>query len=279
MREFVYHRACSIDEACRLGAEDGAAFLAGGQTLLRDLKRGRRGAPASLVKISGVVSREIGVRDGAITIGAGATHAEVAGAEVVRERLPALAGLAGHVGDPAVRHRGTLGGALAANEPAGDYPAACLALGATVHTTRRKVVASELFVGEGRTVLEPGEIITAATFPISRRAAYVKFLNPAARYAMVGVFAACGEDGTPHIAVTGARTDGAFRWEEAEMALTAGFVAERLRGVRLLHENLAEDLFADAEYRAHLAQVCARKAVALASGPAPGVKVLSHGSL
>jgi carbon-monoxide dehydrogenase medium subunit len=103
-------------------------------------------------------------------------------------------------------------------------------------------------------------------------------LNPAARYAMVGVFAACGEDGTPHIAVTGARTNGAFRWEEAEMALTAGFVAERLRGVRLLHENLAEDLFADAAYRAHLAEVFARKAVALASGPAPGVMVLSHGS-
>ena len=158
------------------------------------------------------------------------------------------------------------------------YPAACLALGATVHTTRRKVAASEFFVGEGRTVLDPGEIITAATFPISRRAAYVKFLNPAARYAMVGVFAACGEDGTPRIAVTGARTDGAFRWEEAEMALTAGFVAERLRGVRLLHENLAEDLFADAAYRAHLAEVFTRKAVALASGPAPGVMVLSHGA-
>ena len=127
-------------------------------------------------------------------------------------------------------------------------------------------------------MLEPGEIVTAATFPISRRAAYVKFLNPAARYAMVGVFAACGEDGTPHIVVTGARTDGAFRWEEAETALTAGFVAERLRGVRLLYENLAEDLFADAAYRAHLAEVIARKAVGLASGPAPGVMVLSHGS-
>src|SRR5262249_16037188 len=115
-------------------------------------------------------------------------------------------------------------------------------------------------------------------FPISRRAAYVKFLNPAARYAMVGVFAACGEDGTPHIAVTGARANGVFRWEEAETALTAGFVAERLRGVRLLHENLAEELFADAAYRAHLAEVFARKAVALANGPAPGVVVLSHGS-
>ena len=278
MREFVYHRACSIDEACRLGAEDGAAFLAGGQTLLRDLKRGRRGAPASLVKISGVVSREIDVRDGAITIGAGATHAEVAGSEVVRERLPALAGLAGHIGDPAVRHRGTLGGALAANEPAGDYPAACLALGVTVHTTRRDVTAAEFFVGDRETVLEPGEIVTAATFPPVERAAYVKFLNPAARYAMVGVFAALGADGTPRVAVTGARPDGAFRWREAEAALAAAFVADRLRGVRLASVDLAEDLFADAVYRAHLGEVLARRAVALANTPGSGVAVFSHGS-
>ena len=278
MREFVYHRAFSLDEACRLGAEDGAAFLAGGQTLLRDLKRGRRGAPASLVKISGVVPREIDVRDGTITIGAGATHAEVAGAEVVRERLPALAGLAGHIGDPAVRHRGTLGGALAANEPAGDYPAACLALGVTVHTTRRDVTAAEFFVGDRQTVLEPGEMVTAATFPRVERAAYVKFLNPAARYAMVGVFAALGVDGTPRVAVTGARPDGAFRWREAEAALAAAFVADRLRGVRLASVDLAEDLFADAAYRAHLAEVLARRAVALANMPGSGVAVFSHGS-
>ena len=278
MREFVYHRACSIDEACRLGAEDGAAFLAGGQTLLRDLKRGRRGAPASLVKISGVVSREIGVRDGAITIGAGATHAEVASAEVVRERLPALAGLAGHIGDPAVRHRGTLGGALAANEPAGDYPAACLALAVTVHTTRRDVTAAEFFAGDRQTVLEPGEMVTAATFRRVERAAYVKFLNPAARYAMVGVFAALGADGTPRVAVTGARPDGAFRWREAEAALAAAFVADRLRGVRLASVDLAEDLFADAVYRAHLGEVLARRAVALANTPGSGVAVFSHGS-
>ena len=278
MREFVYHRAFSIDEACRLGAEEGAAFLAGGQTLLRDLKRGRRGAPASLVKISGVVPREIDVRDGAITIGAGATHAEVARAEVVRERLPALAGLAGHIGDPAVRHRGTLGGALAANEPAGDYPAACLALGVTVHTTRRDVTAAEFFVGDRQTVLEPGEIVTAATFPRVARAAYVKFLNPAARYAMVGVFAALGADGTPRVAVTGARPDGAFRWREAEAALAAAFVADRLRGVRLASVDLAEDLFADAVYRAHLGEVLARRAVALANTPGSGVAVFSHGS-
>jgi aerobic carbon-monoxide dehydrogenase medium subunit len=277
MRDFVYHRPASLDEASRLAAEEGAMLLAGGQTLLRDLKHGRH-APASLVDLTGLVPERIGFGEGAISIGAGATHAEVAGSAVLRERLPVLAALAGHIGDPAVRHRGTLGGALAANEPAGDYPAACLALGATVRTTRRDVAAAEFFVGDRRTVLEPGEIVTAASFPVAARAAYVKFLHPAARYAMVGVFAALGADGSPRVAVTGARAAGAFRWREAETALAAAFVADELHGVRLPPDGLAEDLFADAAYRAHLTGVLARRAVALATGPTPGVMVLSHGS-
>jgi carbon-monoxide dehydrogenase medium subunit len=252
-------------------------LLAGGQTLLRDLKHGRH-SPASLVDLTGLVPKWIEFRDGAISIGAGATHAEVARSAVLRERLPVLAALAGHIGDPAVRHRGTLGGALAANEPAGDYPAACLALGAMVQTTRREVAAAEFFVGDCRTVLEPGEIVTAATFPVAGRAAYIKFLNPAARYAMVGVFAAVAADGSPRVAVTGARAHGAFRWREAETALAAAFGAGGLRGVRLSPDGLAEDLFADAAYRAHLTEVLARRAVALATGPTPGVVVLSHGS-
>jgi carbon-monoxide dehydrogenase medium subunit len=273
MHDFVYHRATSIEEALRLGAEEGAAYLAGGQTLLRDLKHRRR-APVSLVKISGVLSREIVFRDGAITIGAGATHTEVAVSEVVRERLPALAGLAGHIGDPAVRHRATLGGAVAANEAAGDYPPACLSLGATVHTTGRALAAGEFFAGPGRTVLEPGEIITAVTFPVPVKAAYVKFLNPASRYAMAGVFATFAADDGPRLAITAARAGGAFRWQEAEVA----FVADALRDVRLPLEGLAEDLFADAAYRGRLAEVLARRAVALANSPASGVAVFSHGS-
>jgi len=277
MHDFVYHRPASLDEAGRLAAEEGAMLLAGGQTLLRDLKHGRH-SPASLVDLTGLVPKWIELRDDAISIGAGATHAEVAGSAVLRERLPVLAALAGHIGDPAVRHRGTLGGALAANEPAGDYPAACLALGATVHTTRREVAAAEFFVGDCRTVLETGEIVTAAAFPVAGRAAYVKFLNPAARYAMVGVFAALAADGSPHVAVTGARAHGAFRWREAETALAAAFVADGLRGLHLSPDGLAEDLFADAAYRAHLTEVLARRAVALAAGPTPGVMVLSHGS-
>src|SRR5207249_10827206 len=149
MRDFVYHRASSLDEARRLGAEEGAAFLAGGQTLLRDLKHHRR-TPTSLVKISGVLPRQIDLRDGGITIGAGATHAAVAISEVVRKRLPALAGLAEHIGDPAVRHRATLGGAVVAHEVAGDYPPACLALGATEHTTGGDFAAAELLAGPRR---------------------------------------------------------------------------------------------------------------------------------
>jgi carbon-monoxide dehydrogenase medium subunit len=277
MRDFAYHRAASLDEARRLAAEEGTMLLAGGQTLLRDLKH-RRHAPARLVDLTGIVPKRIEFHDGAIAIGAGATHAEVAGSAVLRERLPVLTALAGHIGDPAVRHRGTLGGALAANEAAGDYPAACLALGATVHTTERDVTAAAFFAGAGRTALKPGEIITAATFPVPAKAAYVKFLHPAARYAMIGVFAALAADGGPRVAVTGAREDGAFRWREAEAALAAAFVADGLRDVRLSPAGLAEDLFADAVYRGHLAGVLARRAVALANGPATGVMVLSHGS-
>jgi carbon-monoxide dehydrogenase medium subunit len=277
MRDFAYHRPASLDEARRLALEDGAMLLAGGQTLLRDMKLGRY-SPGSLVDVARILPKQIERRNGAVSIGAGATHADVAGSDLLREHLPVLAALVGHIGDPAVRHRGTLGGALGANEPAGDYPAACLALGATVHTTGRNLAAADFFLGDGRTALEPGEIVTAVTFPVVREAAYVKFLNPAARYAMVGVFAARGADGSPRIAVTGARHTGAFRWKEAETAVTDAFVPEGLRGLYLSPDDLMEDLFADAAYRGHLAVVLVRRAVALAGGSAPGVVVLSHGS-
>jgi aerobic carbon-monoxide dehydrogenase medium subunit len=277
MRDFAYYHPASLDEARRLAVEPGAMLLAGGQTLLRDMKLGRH-APESLVDISGIVPRQIELRDGAIWIGAGATHAEVATSAVLREQMPVLAGLVGHIGDPAVRHRGTLGGAVAGNEPTGDYPAACLALGATVHTTERDVAATEFFIGDRRTVLAAGEIVTAVTFPVATQAAYVKFLNPAARYAMVGVFVARAADGSPQLAVTGARAHGAFRWGDAETALSGGFAGAALRDLRLSTDDLVEDLFADAAYRGHLAEVLARKAVALATGPTPGVLVLSHGS-
>ena len=277
MREFVYHHPRLIDEARSLAAAEGAMLLAGGQTLLRDMKLGLH-SPSSLVDIDRVVSKQIEFRDDAVSIAAGATHAEVAGSPVLHEQLPVLAALAGHIGDPAVRHRGTLGGAIAANEPAGDYPAACLGLGATIHTTDRQVEATEFFTGRGRTVLKPGEIVTGATFPVVRQAAYIKFLHPAARYALVGVFVARTSNGSARVAVTGAHVDGAFRWRDAETGLNSAFEPEQLGGVRLAVNGLAEDLFADAAFRSHLAAVLGRRAVVLASGPAPGVRVISHGS-
>src|SRR5262249_34144982 len=215
MRDFVYPRPSSLDEAHRLACEDGAMLLAGGQTLLRDMKLGLH-FPASLVDIGGIVPRHVELHENSISIGAGATHAEVAESPVLRQHLPALADLVSHIGDPAVRHRGTLGGAVAANEPTGDYPAMCLAVAATVHTTKRSSAAIEFFPGDHRTPLDPGEIVTSVTFPLVRKAAYVKFLNPAARYAMVGVFVAMVPDGSPRVAVTGARVDGAVRWRDAE---------------------------------------------------------------
>ena len=278
MRDFSYRRPDSLDEAQRLACEDGAMLLAGGQTLLRDMKLGLH-VPASLVDITGLIPKQIELRDNAISIGAGATHAEVAQSLVLHQHLPVLAALVGHIGDPAVRHRGTLGGAVAANEPSGDYPAACLALDATLHTTGREVASNDFFTGNRRTALEPGEIVRAVSFPLPRRAAYIKFLNPAARYAMVGVFAALVSDGSARVAVTGARADGAFRWYDAEESLAGSFHPERLDGVRLSTEHLADDLFADAEFRAHLAGVFARRAVALADRAGSGVQVLSHGSV
>jgi carbon-monoxide dehydrogenase medium subunit len=277
MHNFFYHRPASLDQARELAVAKGAMLLAGGQTLLRDMKNGKH-SPASLVDITGIVPKQIAFGNEEISIGAGATHAEVAASRLLAERFPVLAGLVGHIGDPAVRHRGTLGGALAANEPASDYPAACLALGATVHTAARDIAAVDFFIGDRRTALEPGEIVIGATFPVVKRAAYIKFLNPAARYAMVGVFAAIAAGGSARVAVTGAHVTGAFRWREAETALTAAFVAERLDGIRLPSVALIEDLFADAEYRAHLTEVLTRRAVALAAGSTPSVVVLSHGS-
>jgi aerobic carbon-monoxide dehydrogenase medium subunit len=231
-----------------------------------------------LVDIAGVLPRQIEAEGGALSIGAGMTHAAVAESDVVARHLPVLAALAGHIGDPAVRNRGTLGGALAANEPAGDCPAAALALDAIVQTTMRSMAASDFFTDDRRTMLEPGEIITGTTFPVVKQAAYVKFLNPAARYAMVGVFVAIAADGSPRVAITGVRVDGAFRWRDAERALAPAFRIEGLDGVRLSQDGLIEDLFADAEYRSHLTEVLTRRAVALAARGDRAVMVLSHGT-
>ena len=198
-----------------------------------------------------------------LVVGAMTRHAEVARSSVVRAAIPALATLAGEIGDPHVRNRGTIGGSLANNDPAADYPAAVLALGATVVTSKRRIAADDYFTGLFETALEPGELITQVSFPIPQKAAYMKFANPASRYAVVGVFVAKTAGGV-RVAVTGAGENGVFRANEMETALNANFSASALDGVSVPASSLNSDIHADAEYRAHLIGVMARRAVAAA---------------
>lgn len=276
MRDFTYHRPTSIEEAVRLAGDGDTALLAGGQTLLPTLRLRRR-SPRDLVDLHAVLSPDIESRTGEVWIGAGATHATIAASALVDDTLPALAALARHVGDPAVRHRGTLGGAIAAAEPAGDYPAACLALDTIIHTTARAIPAPEFSTGRRRSVLRADEIVTGATFPVAERAAYLKLLDPASRYAVVGVFVALTADG-PRVAVTGARRAGAVRWRAAEDLLTTDFSGRRLHGLTLPPDGTA----ADAVYRGGLAGVLARRAVDnavdSADGLAPGAVSIVHGA-
>jgi carbon-monoxide dehydrogenase medium subunit len=263
MYAFAYHHPSSVAGALADLANEDAKLLAGGQTLIPTMKQ-RLAAPASLVDLR-KIAELVGVsRDGdMLQIGAMTRHADVAGSSVVRAAIPALADLAGGIGDPAVRNRGTIGGSLANNDPAADYPAAALALGATIVTNARSLGADDYFKGLFETALEPNEIITHVRFPVAAKAAYVKFPNPASRYALVGVFVAKTANGV-RVAVTGAGASGVFRVESFETALDANFSAAALDGLSVPAEGLNADLHADADYRAHLIGVLARRAVAAA---------------
>ena len=260
MHAFEYVAPSSVTEAAAALAKEDAKLLAGGQTLLPTMKQ-RLAAPSVLVdlrKIPGVagVSRQ----GDALVIGAMTRHADVATSAVVKDAIKGLATLAGGIGDPAVRHRGTIGGSLANNDPAADYPAAALALGATIVTNKREIKADDFFTGLFETALEDGEIITAVRFPVPQKSAYVKFPNPASRYAMVGVFVAKTASGV-RVAVTGAGSSGVFRHAGLEAALTANFAPQAVSGVKTDASGLLSDLHGDAEYRAHLVGVMARRAV------------------
>ncbi len=265
MYNFIYHRAAGLRQAQHmLGEFDDAKLIAGGQSLLPMMKL-RLAAPANLVdlgKIAGLSDIEPDVRS--ISIGAMATHFEVHNSAVVQEALPALAELAGMIGEPAVRHRGTLGGSIAHNDPTADYPAACLALGATIITTERRIPADAFFTGLFETALMPDEIITAVSFPLAEKAAYQKFRNPASRYAMVGVFVAKHASDV-RVAITGAGASGVFRVPAFEEALQGRFSPEALEGLTVSADGLTGDLHASAPYRAHLIGVLARRAVAAAN--------------
>lgn len=257
MYEFGFERPATVaDAVAALGDEDALA-LGGGQTLIPTLKQ-RLASPSKLVSLSGIAEMK-GVRlEGRVlVIGGAATHADVA----ADGTIPALSALAGDIGDPAVRNRGTIGGSLANNDPAADYPAAVLAMGGTIVTNAREIEADAYFTGMFETALNPGEIITAVKLPQPEAANYQKFEQPASRFALVGVCVAKTENGV-RVAVTGAGDDGVFRWSEAEAALNGNFAASALEGMAPSADGMMSDLHGSAEYRAHLVGVMARRAVA-----------------
>ncbi len=258
MYAFDYVRPSSLAEAIEaLKAEDATA-LAGGQTLIPTLKQ-RLASPSVLVDLAGVLDR--GVRatgDGGCEVGAGATHATVASSDAAPAWLRAVAE---KIGDAQVRNRGTIGGSLANNDPAADYPAAVLGSGATVKTSARAIAADDFFTGLFETALEEGEIITSVAFPALEAANYQKFEQPASRFALVGVFVGKGANGV-RVAVTGAGEGGVFRWREAEEALSANFSPDAVAGLGLSPEGILGDIHGSPEYRAHLVGVLTRRAVA-----------------
>jgi carbon-monoxide dehydrogenase medium subunit len=262
MYETIYHRAKSLAEAAELfsGAGD-AKYLGGGQTLLPTMKQ-RLAAPSDLIDLSRLAElKGISAGGDTVTIGAAMTHAEVARADAVRKVIPALAELAGMIGDPAVRHKGTLGGSLANNDPAADYPAAALGLGATVHTNKRTIAAEAFFTGLFTTALEDGEILVKVAFPVPAKAAYEKFRNPASRYAMAGVFVARMKDGAVRVAVTGAGDRGVFRSRVLEQALTDHFLPSAVDAVTIDPSGMLSDIHGSAAYRANLVKVMAKRAL------------------
>lgn len=257
----TYHRASSVEEAGKLlaGAEDGK-YVAGGQTLIATMKQ-RLAQPSDLVDLRHIPALK-GIRvDGRdVTIGAGVTHAEVASSDLLRSVCPAICNLAAMIGDPHVRHLGTIGGSIANNDPAADYPAAMLGLGATIVTDRREITADDFFRGLFDTALENGEVITAVRFRAPEKAAYVKFANPASRFAMTGVFVSRG-DGGVRVAVTGAGSNGVFRHGGMEAALSANWAPEAVSNVAVDTDDLMSDMHCSAEYRANLIRVMAKRAV------------------
>jgi carbon-monoxide dehydrogenase medium subunit len=259
MHNFDFVKPASVADAVKALSTDGAQPLSGGQTLMPTMKQ-RLAAPSVLVSLTGIAALQ-GVKvDGrTLTVGAATTHASVASEAAAA--YPALAKLAGGIGDPAVRNRGTIGGSLANNDPSACYPSAVLGSGATVVTSRREIAADDYFQGMFSTALEEGEIITAVRFPIPDRAAYAKFDHPASRFALAGAFVAKYAGGV-RVAITGASEGGVFRWTEAEAALSSNYSAEAVKALALEPGGMIGDLHGTQAYRANLAKVMVMRAVA-----------------
>ena len=260
MHAFEYHRPSSTKDAVSLASnKTEGRYLAGGQSLVQAMKL-RLSSPSDLIDLSLLKDLAgIKVSGSTLEIGAMARHADVAASAAVQKAIPALAALAGMIGDRQVRHMGTLGGSLANNDPAADYPAAVLGLGATITTNKRKIEADKYFTGLYETALAAGELITSVSFPAPKRAAYMKFKNPASRFAIVGVFVA-DFGGNVRVGVTGAGAC-AFRQADMEKALAAKFAPESVANIKVKPDGLNSDLHASPEYRAHLITVMAKRAV------------------
>ena len=262
MYAFTFHRPTTVRQAVNLLAKhEDAKLLAGGHSLIPVMKLRLANPPVlvDLSKVEGMSGVELKGRS--IVIGAMTRHVEVANSAAAKDNLPALAEVPGSIGDPHVREAGTIGGSVANNDPNADYPAACLGLGATIITSKRKIQADEFFTGMFSTALEPDEIITKISFPIAKKAAYQKFKHPASGFALVGVFVSKrGAD--IRVAVTGAGSNGVFRVKEFEEALKKRFAPKSLEGLSVKPDGLNSDIHAGAEYRAHLIGVLARRAVA-----------------
>lgn len=262
MYETKYHKPFDVAGAVSLmGDADDGKFLGGGQTLIPTMKQ-RLAAPSDVIDLASLDElKGISVDGDIVTIGAATTHAEVATSPDVQNTIPALAALAGGIGDPHVRAMGTLGGSVANNDPAADYPGAVLGLNATINTNSRSITADDFFDGMFATVLEEDEIIVSISFPKPVRAAYAKFDNPASRYALTGVFVAELGDGSVRVSVTGAGSDGVFRENQIEAALSSSFSVGVLSDIRIDASDLMSDMHGSAEYRANIVKVMASRAV------------------
>ncbi len=260
MYDFTYHRPDTLDEAVKIFSDaDDPQFMAGGQTIIPVMKQ-RLAMPSDVIDLGKIGELQgISIVGDTLTIGAMTSHAEVASSADVKKAVPALAQLANDIGDPAVRNRGSIGGSIANNDPAADYPAALVALGATIHTTSREIAAEDFFTGLFETALDEGEIIAKIAIPVPDKAAYMKFPQPASRFALVGVFVAKSGDQVC-VAVTGAGPC-VFRATDFEKALEKNFSADALDGISISSEELSTDIHASAQYRASLVTTLARRAV------------------
>jgi carbon-monoxide dehydrogenase medium subunit len=265
MYNFTYHRPTTARQAANLLAKHPESkLLAGGHSLIPVMKL-RLAQPSALIDLNACEDMAgIELKGRSIVIGAMTRHADVANSKMVQEALPGLASVPGSIGDPQVRNRGTIGGSIANNDPNADYPAACLGLGATIITNKRRIAADDFFTGMFSTALEDNEIITKVSFPIAKKAGYEKFKHPASGFALVGVFVS-KRGSEIRVAVTGAGSNGVFRVKSFEEALKKRFAAKSLEGMTIPTTGMNSDIHASAEYRAHLVGVLARRALAKAT--------------